>query len=154
VNIENMEEEHLMSSSEDENLSFDNYESSDDDSSVEITSTIDECENELICLLTYFQLESEEGNYDNRTFKCPDPLPSLLCSDSSNFKELIDSRQVVLLSKMSVNNIDQSCRIYPRIDRPVGEMFYFSDRFCISDADIQEKPTKRKRHTMDNKRKT
>jgi hypothetical protein len=41
-------------------------------------------------------------------------------------------------------------------DSPVGEIFenllasgnffYFSGRFCISDADMQEKPTKRKRH--------
>ncbi len=41
-------------------------------------------------------------------------------------------------------------------DRPVGEIFenlstsgktfYFRGRFCISDADIQEKPMKRKRH--------
>jgi hypothetical protein len=60
-----MEEEHLIPICEDENPSFDNYDSSDDDTSVEITSTIDKCENELIRLLTYLQLESEDDNNDD-----------------------------------------------------------------------------------------
>ncbi len=60
-----MEEEHLLSICEDENPSFYNNDSSDDDLSVETTSTIDKCGNELISLLTNLQFESEDDNYDD-----------------------------------------------------------------------------------------
>jgi len=62
-----MEEEHLMPICEDENS----------------ISTIDECENELLSLSTYLQLESEDDNYDDdQTFEWPDHvhhyLPQIL----------------------------------------------------------------------------
>lgn len=52
-------DEHLLFIGNAEDSHSDNDNSSDDDSSVEITSTPDECENELIRLSTYLQLESE-----------------------------------------------------------------------------------------------
>ena len=56
--------------------------SSDDDSSVEITSTVDECENELGHLSTYFRLESEDEGTDDihQVFERSDPSSSLLPS--------------------------------------------------------------------------
>ncbi len=60
-----MEEQHLLSICEDENPSFYNNDSSDNDSSVESTSTIDKCENEVISLLRNLQFESENDNYDD-----------------------------------------------------------------------------------------
>jgi hypothetical protein len=57
--------EHLHSICEYENLDFD-IDSCNDDSSVEITSNIDQCENELIRLSTYLHLESEDDdNHDD-----------------------------------------------------------------------------------------
>jgi hypothetical protein len=61
-----MEEQHLLSLGVvDEDSSFNDYNSSDDDSSVEITSTIDEYESELVRLSTYLQLESNEDDGDD-----------------------------------------------------------------------------------------
>jgi hypothetical protein len=61
-----MEEQHLLSLGVvDEDSSFNDYNSSDDDSSVEITSTIDEYESELVRLSTYLQLESDEDDGDD-----------------------------------------------------------------------------------------
>jgi hypothetical protein len=104
-------EEHLLSlgidGDDDGDLNFDNNNSSDDDSSVEIMSTIDECENELIRLSTYLQLESEVDNDDDdQTFEWPDPPPCLFSScssdtdqsntDQSNNDQSNDSQQVLL----------------------------------------------------------
>jgi hypothetical protein len=61
-----MEEQHLLSLGVvDEDSSFNDYNSSDDDSSVEITSTIDEYESELVRLSTYLQLESDDDDGDD-----------------------------------------------------------------------------------------
>jgi hypothetical protein len=61
-----MEGQHLLSLGVvDEDSSFNDYNSSDDDSSVEITSTIDEYESELVRLSTYLQLESNEDDGDD-----------------------------------------------------------------------------------------
>jgi hypothetical protein len=61
-----MEEQHLLSLGVvDEDSSFNDYNSSGDDSSVEITSTIDEYESELVRLSTYLQLESDEDDGDD-----------------------------------------------------------------------------------------
>ncbi len=57
-----MEEQHLEPLHSDKDSIYDNCDSSDDDSSVEITSTIGEYENELVHLSTYLQLESEDEN--------------------------------------------------------------------------------------------
>jgi hypothetical protein len=97
-----MEEQHLAPLCSDEDSSFDNYNSSDDDSSVEITSTIDECENELVRLSTYLQLESEDDNDDDQTFEWPAPPPSLLFSSSSD-DELNDSQPIVLSTTSNAN---------------------------------------------------
>jgi hypothetical protein len=102
-----MEEEHLASLGANEDSSFNDCSSSDDDSSVEITSTIDECENELVHLSTYLRLESEDDDCDDihQVSEWPDPPPSLLSSSSSDIDDLSDSEQV-LLSTTSVNNVD------------------------------------------------
>ncbi|CAF4384638.1 unnamed protein product, partial [Rotaria sp. Silwood2] len=100
-----MEEQHLASISDDEGSSFDDDNSSDGDSSVEVTSTIDECENELVRLSTYLQLESEFDNDDDQNFEWPEPPSTLHSSDSSDIEELRDSQQV-LLSTTLVNNGD------------------------------------------------
>jgi hypothetical protein len=61
-----MEEQHLLSLGVvDEDSSFNDYNSSGDDSSVEITSTIDEYESELVRLSTYLQLESDDDDGDD-----------------------------------------------------------------------------------------
>ncbi|CAF4412962.1 unnamed protein product [Rotaria sp. Silwood2] len=99
-----MDEQHLAPLSADEDSRFDGY-SSSDDASVEVTSTIDECENELVRLSTYLQLESEFDNDDDRAFEWPEPPPTLLSSRSSDIEELADSQQVVL-STTSFNNGD------------------------------------------------
>ncbi|CAF1448613.1 unnamed protein product [Rotaria sordida] len=63
------EEQHLASLSDDEGPSFDDDDnSSDSDSNVEVTSTIDESENELVRLSTYLQLESQFDNDDDQNF--------------------------------------------------------------------------------------
>ncbi|CAF1428919.1 unnamed protein product [Rotaria sordida] len=98
-----MEEQHLASLSDDEGSSFDDDNSSDSDSNVEITSTIDECENELVRLSTYLQLESEFDNDDDQNFEWPEPPSTLNSSDSSDIEELRDSHQV-LLSTTPFNN--------------------------------------------------
>ncbi|CAF3943886.1 unnamed protein product, partial [Rotaria sp. Silwood1] len=99
-----MDEQHLAPLSADEDSRFDGY-SSSDDASVEVTSTIDECENELVRLSTYLQLESEFDNDDDQAFEWPEPPPTLLSSSSSDIEELADSQQVVL-STTSFNNGD------------------------------------------------
>jgi hypothetical protein len=84
-------EEHLVLLRDDEDSSSDdnNNRSDDDDSSVEISSTPDECESELIRLSTYLQLASEVDNDDDdQTFEWPDPLPSLFSSCLSDIKLL------------------------------------------------------------------
>ena len=75
-----MIEEHLCSVFESEDPNFDSGDSSDDDSSVEITSNIDQCEDELIRLSTYLRLESEDdvdhdspGDCVDEPFEWPDP---------------------------------------------------------------------------------
>jgi hypothetical protein len=70
--------------------------SNDDDSDVEITSTVDEAENELIQLSTYLQLDSE--NDIDETFDWPAPPPSLIYSNSSTSgdEEENNSPQMIL----------------------------------------------------------
>ncbi|CAF3267855.1 unnamed protein product [Rotaria sp. Silwood2] len=99
-----MDEQHLAPLSADEDSRFDGY-SSSDDASVEVTSTVDECENELVRLSTCLQLESEFDNDDDQAFEWPEPPPTLLSSSSSDIEELADSQQVVL-STTSFNNGD------------------------------------------------
>ncbi|CAF3390573.1 unnamed protein product [Rotaria sp. Silwood1] len=83
-----MEKEHplLLCSGEDSN--FDNCDSSNDDSNVEITSIIRECEIELICFSIYLRLESENNNHNDQTFEWPDPSAQLLSFSSSDIYEL------------------------------------------------------------------
>jgi hypothetical protein len=103
-----MDEKHILSLGVvDEDSSFNDYNSSDDDSSVEITSTVDEYESELVRLSTYLQLESDDDGGDDvdQDFEWPEPPPSLLSSSSSDVDELSDSHQVVL-STTSVNGVD------------------------------------------------
>ncbi|CAF1400187.1 unnamed protein product [Rotaria sordida] len=100
-----MEEQHLASLGDDEGSSFDDDNSSDSDSNVEVTSTIDEPENELVRLSTYFQLESQFDNDDDQNFDWPEPPSTLYSSDSSDIEELRDSQQV-LFSTKSFNNGD------------------------------------------------
>ena len=57
-----MEEQHLGFLRGGNDLTSDSCNSPDDDSSIEITSMLDECENELIRLSTYLQLETEDGS--------------------------------------------------------------------------------------------
>lgn len=95
-------DEHLLSLGSDEDSHSDNDNSSDDDSDVEITSNPDECENELIRLSTYLQLESEVDNDDNQTFEWPDP-PFFVYPYSSNDDQSDDSEQI--LPPMSNNNV-------------------------------------------------
>lgn len=78
-----MEREHHQSLHECENSDCDT--DSSDDSSIEITSNIDQCENELIRLSTYLHLESEDGDneddFDDDPLQWPDlpsPSPPLL----------------------------------------------------------------------------
>ncbi|CAF4738728.1 unnamed protein product [Rotaria sp. Silwood2] len=95
-----MNEQHLESLYDDKDSTSDSCNSSDDDSSVEITSTIDKGENELVRLSTYLQLDSEEENDDDKNFEWPDPPPSLLSSSSDDVdvdvEESSDFHQVVL----------------------------------------------------------
>ncbi|CAM4943318.1 unnamed protein product [Rotaria socialis] len=63
---------------------------------VEVTSSIDECENELVRLSTYLQLESDYENDDDQAIEWPEPPPSLISPDSSDIEELCDSQQVIL----------------------------------------------------------
>ncbi|CAF3889076.1 unnamed protein product [Rotaria sordida] len=59
----------FSSATDDEGPSFDDDDnSSDSDSNVEVTSTIDESENELVRLSTYLQLESQFDNDDDQNF--------------------------------------------------------------------------------------
>ncbi|CAF1108688.1 unnamed protein product [Rotaria sordida] len=74
-----------------EDSNFDNYDSSNDDSSIKITSIVNECENVLVRILTYLQLKFEEDNDNDITFKCFDPSLSLLPLSSSNVDDLNDS---------------------------------------------------------------
>ncbi|CAF3862280.1 unnamed protein product [Rotaria sordida] len=95
-----------MKHSDDEGPSFDDDDnSSDSDSNVEVTSTIDESENELVDLSTYLQLESQFNNDDDQNFEWPEPPSTLYSSDSSDIEELRDSQQV-LFSTKSFNSGD------------------------------------------------
>jgi len=82
-------EEHLVPIYRCENIGSDNSDSSDDsnddDSDVEITSTVDEAENELIQLSTYLQLDSE--NDIDETFDWSAPPASLIYSNSSTSRD-------------------------------------------------------------------
>ncbi|CAF4185823.1 unnamed protein product, partial [Rotaria sordida] len=102
-----MEEQHLASLSDDEGSSFDDDNSSDSDSNVEAASTIDECENELVRLSTYLQLESEFDNDDDQNFEWPEPPSTLNSSDSSDIEELHDSQQMLLSTTPSNNGVIQ-----------------------------------------------
>lgn len=62
-----------------------------DDSVIEITSTIDENENELVLSSTYLQLESEDEQDDHENLEWPDP-PSSLSSNSSDGEEVNNSQ--------------------------------------------------------------
>jgi hypothetical protein len=101
-----MEEQHLEPLSYDEETTFDNCDSSDDDSSVEITSTIDESENELVRLSTYLQLESDDESDDQRNFEWPDPPSFLTCSSSSDVEEVNDTQQVMISTTPIMNTDD------------------------------------------------
>ncbi|CAF4457790.1 unnamed protein product, partial [Rotaria socialis] len=105
-----MEEEHLVRFYADEDSSFDDRNSSDDHSSVEVTSSIDECENELVRLSTYLQLESDYENGDDQAIEWPEPPPSLISPDSSDIEELSDSHQVILsATSLHNDNIQEKC---------------------------------------------
>ncbi|CAF4950621.1 unnamed protein product, partial [Rotaria socialis] len=79
-------------------------------SSVEVTSSIDECENELVRLSTYLQLESDCENDDDQAFEWPEPPPSLISPDSSDIEELCDSQQVILsATSLHNDNIREKC---------------------------------------------
>ncbi|CAF1406407.1 unnamed protein product [Rotaria sordida] len=60
-----MKKQHPALLYNDEDSNFDNCDSSNNNSSVEITWTIDECENELERLSTYHQLKPEDNNDDD-----------------------------------------------------------------------------------------
>ncbi|CAF3992770.1 unnamed protein product [Rotaria sp. Silwood2] len=64
-----MEKHPLALPCDDEKSNFDNYDSSNDDLSVEITSTIDEHKKELVGLSTYHPLELKNSSYDNNEEK-------------------------------------------------------------------------------------
>jgi len=82
-------EQHLVSIYQYENLgaadSDISADSNDDDLDVEITSTVDEAENELIQLSTYLQLDSE--NDIDETFDWSAPPASLIYSNSSTSRD-------------------------------------------------------------------
>jgi hypothetical protein len=84
-------------------LTSDSCDSPDGDSSVEITSMLDECENELIRLSTYLQLETEDEDDDEQNFEWPDPPPSLLSSSSSDIEELNGFQQVMVSTTPTIN---------------------------------------------------
>jgi len=97
-----MEEEHLVPIYQYENSVSDHSDHSDnsssDDSDIEITSNVDEAENELIRLSTYLQFDSENDTDDDETFDWPAPPPPLIYSNSSasDDEEQNNSHQVVL----------------------------------------------------------
>ena len=101
IRVLNMEEQHLEPLLGDKGSNSDSLDSSDDDSSVEITSTIDEDENELVHLSTYLHLNSEDENDDEQSFEWPDPPSLLLSSISDDIEELNNTQEVVVASVTS-----------------------------------------------------
>ena len=80
-----MDEQYLVSISDGEDSHSDSYSISNSTSSVEVSSTIDEYENELVHLSTYLHLESEfndDNNGQDFEWSKP-PLPLSSCSSSS-----------------------------------------------------------------------
>ena len=78
-----MNEQCLVFISDDEGSHSDSYSISNDTSIVEVSSTIDEYENELVHLSTYLHLESEFNDDNNgQDFEWSE-LPSPLSSCSS-----------------------------------------------------------------------
>jgi len=106
-----MEEEHLVPIYQYENSVSDHSDHSDnsssDDSDIEITSNVDEAENELIRLSTYLQFDSENDTDDDETFDWPAPPPPLIHSNSSTSddEEQNNSLQVILPTSSSDNGI-------------------------------------------------
>ena len=80
-----MDERYLLSISDDEDSHSDSYSISNGTSSVEVSSTTDEYENELVHLSTYLHLESEFNDDNNgQDFEWPEPPPPLSsCSSPS-----------------------------------------------------------------------
>ena len=108
-----IEEEHLCLVYESEDPNFDGGDSSGDDSSVEITSNIDQCEGGLIRLSTYLRLKSEDDvDHDSSSvcndepFEWPDPHSCLSSPGSLNSVEPAESDQSVLLSTTSADCVD------------------------------------------------
>lgn len=97
----NMEEQHLEPLLGDEGSDSDSLDGSDDDSSVEITSTIDEDENELVHLSTYLHLNSEDESNDEQSFEWPDPPTPLSSSSSHDIEELNNTQEVAVVSATS-----------------------------------------------------
>jgi len=92
--------------------------SNDDDSDVEITSTVDEAENELIQLSTYLQLDSE--NDIDETFDWPAPPPSLIYSNSSTSGDEEENNfHQMILPTDSTNNVNLKQSINVRDDNGV-----------------------------------
>lgn len=88
-----MEEQHLVPFFNDTDSNRDDDDNSIDDSSLEVTSTIDENECELIRLSTYLNLDStidDEGD-DDQASKWPETPPS--SSNSSDIEQFDDSQQ-------------------------------------------------------------
>ena len=78
-----MDEQYLVSISDDEGSHSDSYSISNGTSSVEVSSTIDKYENELVHLSTYLHLELEFNDDNNgQDFEWLEP-PSTLSSCSS-----------------------------------------------------------------------
>ena len=115
-----MYEEHLVPISYHEDSYSDSCSSSDGSSTVEVTSTIDECESELVHLSTYLHLGSDfDDDNSEQDFESPEP-PTLLSSctsSSSDLEELSNSEQVTL-STTSVSNSNAQGNCNKRKRRP------------------------------------
>lgn len=101
-----MDEQHLVPISDDEDSHSDSYSSSDGDSSVEVTSTVDECENELVHLSTCLHLGSElnDDNNDQDLEWSQPPSPLSSCSSSSSDIEELSNSEQMTLSTTSLSN--------------------------------------------------
>ncbi|CAF5185558.1 unnamed protein product, partial [Rotaria magnacalcarata] len=107
-----MEEQHFAPFYKNTDSNYDDDNSFSGDSSLEVTSNIDENESELIGLSTYLHLDSTNGDGSDgdsdQTSKWPETPP--ISSDSSDIEQLDNSQQESLSTSESTNsNIQEKC---------------------------------------------
>ncbi|CAM4843231.1 unnamed protein product [Rotaria magnacalcarata] len=107
-----MEEQHFAPFYKNTDSNYDDDNSFSGDSSLEVTSNIDENESELIGLSTYLHLDSTNGDvsdgHSDQTSKWPETPP--ISSDSSDIEQLDNSQQESLSTSESTNsNIQEKC---------------------------------------------